>query len=67
MRTIYIDSENKCHVSNDGKMIAVAIDHFDKKCDFFIEGHCCTMDENSIIIWPWKNFDELDNAQREYE
>lgn len=67
MRTIYIDSENKCHVFNDGKMVAVTVDHFDGKCDFFVEGHCCIVDENSIIIWPWKDFDELIAAQRKYE
>lgn len=67
MRTIYIDSENKCHVTNDGSMVAVEVDHFDGKCDFFVEGHCCVVDENSVAIYPWKDYTELDEAQREYE
>ena len=39
MRTIYIDSEFKCHVSNDGNMSAVETNFFDGKCDAFVEGH----------------------------
>lgn len=67
MRTIYTDSKNQCHVSDDGKMVAVEVDHFNGKCDFFVEGHCCTVDENSVIIWPWKDVNELDAAQAQYE
>ena len=67
MRTVYIDSENKCHVANDGNMVPVVVDHFDGKCDVFVEGHCCVVDENSVAIWPWADYDELDAAQREYE
>lgn len=67
MRTVYIDTENKCHVVNDGNMVAVEVDHFDGKCDFWVEGHCCISDENSIAIWPWRDIDELDTVQREHE
>ena len=67
MRTIYIDSENKCHTSNDGTMTAVETDFFDGKCDTFVEGYCYEVRENSISIYPWKPYDELDTAQREYE
>lgn len=67
MRTVYIDTEKKCHVVNDGNMTALETDYFDGKCDAFIEGHCCSVNENSIIIWPWKSYNKLDTAQREYE
>lgn len=78
MKTIYIDSEFKCHVSNDGTMTAVETDFFDGKCDTFIEGYrfvpdgeTWTRSDGAVfrgeMISPWKDYDELDNAQREYE
>lgn len=39
MRTVYIDSEFKCHAANDGTMNAIETDFFDGKCDTFIEGY----------------------------
>lgn len=66
MRTISVDSKNKCHVTNDGTMTAVETDFFDGKCDAFIEGYCYEF-ENGVAIYPWKDYAELDNAQREYE
>lgn len=40
MRTIYIDTDFKCHVSNpDGTYQAVETDAFDGKCDAYIEGY----------------------------
>ena len=67
MKTIYIDAEFKCHVANDGTMTAVETDFFDGKCDTFVEGYCHTIGENGTAIYPWKDYDELDNIQREYE
>lgn len=67
MRTIFVDSEFKCHTSNDGTMTAVETDFFDNKCDTFVEGFCCEPRENSMAIYSWKPYYELDNAQREYE
>lgn len=69
MRTIYIDSEHKCHLSNDGTMIAVETDFFDGMSDAFVEGYCIELFENGSIhkIYPWKLRSELDAAQREYE
>lgn len=78
MRTIYIDSEFKCHTVNDGTMIAVETDFFDGKCDAFIEGYrfvpegeSWTRPDGGVFIGemvaPWKDFAELDAAQREYE
>ena len=78
MRTIYIDSEFKCHVSSDGTLTAVETDFFDGKCDAFVEGYRFVPEGESWtrsdgfvfhgeMIAPWKDFNELDEAQREYE
>lgn len=66
MRTIYIDSNFKCHVADDGTMTAVETDFFDGKCDAFVEGYCYKI-ENGVAIYPWKSYEELDNIQQEYE
>ena len=78
MRTIYIDSEFKCHVTNDGTMTAVETIIFDGKCDAFIEGYrfvprgaSWARSDGTVfygeMISPWKNYSELDAAQRNYE
>ena len=78
MKTIYLDSEFKCHVADDGAMTAVETDFFDGKCDFFIEGYriipsgeSWTRSDGVVfygeMVAPWKPYSELDAAQREYE
>lgn len=78
MRTIYIDSDYKCHVVDDGTMTAVEMDFFDGKCDTFVEGYLFvpngetwTRSDGEVfhgeLIYPWKSFRELDGVQREYE
>lgn len=78
MKTIYIDSDFKCHVTADGTMLGVQTEHFDGKCDAFIEGYrfipaglSWTRSDGTVfhgvMISPWKDFNELDAAQREYE
>ena len=67
MKTIYIDSENKCHTVNDGTMVAVETDFFDSKCDTFVEGFCCEVNGNDTVIYPCKLYSELAAAQQEYE
>ena len=75
---IYIDSDYKCHVTDDGTMTAVETDFFDGKCDAFIEGYRFVpsgenweREDGAVfhgeMIAPWKDYNELDNAQREYE
>ena len=39
MKIIYLDSDFKCHVIDNGTMISVETDFFDNKCDTFIEGY----------------------------
>lgn len=76
--TIYIDNDFKCHVANDGTMTAVETDAFDGKCTEYIEGYryvpvgqTWTRDDGvefaGEMISPWRDWAELDAAQREYE
>lgn len=67
MRTIYIDSEFKCRIADDGTMLAIETDFFDGKCDAFVEGYCYEAENGCTKIYPWKDYSELDAAQREYE
>lgn len=67
MKTIYIDSEFKCHVTNNGTMTAVETNFFDGKCDAFVEGYCYDTRKGYLTIYPWKPYSELDAAQRAYE
>jgi hypothetical protein len=36
---IYLDSDFRCHLANDGTMKEVETDFFNGKCDAFIEGY----------------------------
>ena len=78
MRTIYIDSDFKCYTSDDGTMTAVETDFFDGKCDAFVMGYCFvpageswTRSDGEVFIGemisPWKDYAELDGAQKNYE
>lgn len=68
MKTIYIDSEFHCHLTNDGTMTVIETDYFDDKCDTFIEGYCFEpVDEFVHKIYPWKDYNELEEAQWLYE
>lgn len=78
MKTIYIDSDFKCHTTNDGTLTAVETDLFNGKCDAFVKGYrfipagkSWTREDGEVftgyMIAPWKDFAELDAEQREYE
>lgn len=78
MKTVYIDSDFKCHSTNDGTLTPVETDFFDGKCDTMIEGYRFVPAGESWIredgtvfpgemAAPWKPLEELDKAQREYE
>ena len=78
MKTIYIDSEFKCHITNDGTLTAVETDFFDGKCDTVVESYRFVPSGESWaradgvvfrgeMITPWKDYAELDRAQRAYE
>ena len=76
--TIYIDNDFKCHKSDDGTMTAVDTDFFVGTCDAYIEGYrfvpageTWTREDGTVFTGemaaPWKPWNELDAAQREYE
>ena len=76
---IYIDSEYRCHASNlDGIFRKVQTDCFSGQCETFIGGYrfvpageSWTREDGVIftgeMIAPWKDWHELDSAQRAYE
>ena len=74
---IYIDSDYKCHVTDNGTT-AIETDFFDGMCKEFIEGYrfvpfgeSWTREDGEVfegeMIAPWKDYAELDAAQRSYE
>ena len=75
---VYLDSDFKCHVTDDGTMTAVETDFFDGKCDAYMEGYrfvpagaVWTRSDGAVfhgeMITPWKDWLDLDEAQRDYE
>ena len=78
MKKIYLDSDFKCHISGDDTMISVETAAFDGKCDTYIEGYRFVpsgktwvredgMEFSGEMIAPWKPWQVLEEAQREYE
>lgn len=76
----YIDAEFKCHIDNpDGAFREFHDPFFNNKCQTFIEGYrykpegeSWTREDGTVfsgakMIAPWKDYAELDSAQREYE
>lgn len=68
--TIYIDSDFKCHASDDGMMRAVETDFFAGRCSEFIEGYRCvpagetwTRSDGQMftgeMITPWRDYSGL--------
>jgi len=77
-KTIYLDSDFKCHVKDIGSQICVETDYFDGKCDTYIEGYryvpagaTWTRPDGVVfegeMISPCKDYAELEAAQRAYE
>ena len=78
MRTVYIDSDYKCHLTNDGTMTAVETNAFDGKCDAYIEGYRLIpygktwvrsdgVEFQGEMIAPWKDYAVLEAYQEQYE
>lgn len=78
MRTIYIDSDYKCHAAAADNLKATETAAFDGKCDAFVEGYRLVPSSETWVrsdgvefqgemIAPWKDYAELDEAQRAYE
>lgn len=75
---IYIDSDYKCHVSNDGTMREFDVPFFEGKCPEFIEGYryvparevwtrADNVEFKGEMIAPHTSYDQLYKAQLEYE
>ena len=76
---IYIDDDFKCHASNpDGVYTVAETDCFDGKCAAYIEGYrfvpagsVWTRQDGVVfpgeMVAPWKDWRQLDEAQRGYE
>lgn len=78
MKKIYIDSDFKCHITNDGTLQEVETAFFDGKCDALIEGYrFVPSGENWMrpdgtvfqgeMITPWKDIRILLAYQEQYE
>lgn len=77
MRTIYIDSDFKCHAAFAEGLTAVETDFFDRRCDAFLEGYRCipegeywTREDGKVFtnqITPWKDYAILEAYQQQYE
>jgi hypothetical protein len=76
--TIYIDADYKCHVSNDGARREFDVPFFDGRCPEFIEGYRYVPPGERWVkpngtffrgemITPWKDYNELEKAQMQYE
>lgn len=76
--TIYIDTDYKCHTAPGSGLTTIETTAFDNKCAAYIEGYRFVPFGSTWIrsdgavfqgemIAPWKPWDELDAAQREYE
>ena len=76
--TVYLDADWKCHISGDDTMISVETAAFDGKCEAYIEGYRFVPEGRTWVredgavfagemIAPWKPWQELEEAQREYE
>ena len=78
MKKIYLESDFKCHISGDNTMISVETAAFDGKCDTYIEGYRFVpggktwvredgVEFSGEMVAPWKPWQVLEEAQREYE
>ena len=78
MKTIYLDADFCCHVAPGNGRTPVETHAFDGKCDTYIEGYRFVPGEKTWVredgvefagemIAPWKPWQVLEEAQREYE
>ena len=75
---IYLDSEYRCHVQNDGTMRTFEVPEFDGMCDSYIEGYRYIptgetwMREDGIeftgeMLAPYDDYVELQAQQLQHE
>ena len=77
--TIYIDSDFRCHLTDDGTMRPVETDFFDGKCKAYVEGYHLVPEGESwtspdgkvfhggLMIFPAEDYSALAKAQVQYE
>ena len=75
---LYLDADFRCHLSGGAGMTEIDTELFDGKCPAYIEGYRYVppgerwVREDGVafrgeMITPWKPWEELDDAQRDYE
>ena len=75
---IYIDADYKCHTSAGNGYREIETEFFDNTANGYIEGYrfvpageSWTREDGVVfqgeMVSPWKPWEELDAAQREYE
>lgn len=75
---IYIDNEYKCHALPDEGLREFDVPFFEGKCPEFIEGYRYVPSGERWVqpngtfyrgemITPWKDYNELERAQMQYE
>ena len=75
---LYLDADFRCHLSGGAGMTEMDTELFDGKCPAYIEGYrfvpagaAWTRPDGVVfageMIAPWKDWRELDAAQRAYE
>lgn len=75
---IYLDEDFCCHTSSESAVTTIETDFFDGKAPGYIEGYRFVPEGMSWVredgavfagemVSPWKPWEELDEAQREYE
>lgn len=75
---IYIDNNYKVHLADTGGLTPEEDEFFNDKCQAFIEGYRLVPEGKTWtredreefpgrMIAPWRDYAELDAAQREYE
>lgn len=78
MKTVYLDSDFRCHLTDDGSMRPVETDAFNGKCAAYIEGYRFVPDGEVWIradgavfhgqmIAPAEDYARLEKAQQQYE
>ena len=78
MITIYVDADYRGYIVPASDRNPVETDMFDGKCQAYIEGYrfvpageSWTRQDGEVfhgeLVFPWKDWQELDAAQRKYE
>lgn len=78
MKTIYLNSEFMCHVTDTGSLQAIETEVFDGKCDNYIEGYRYVPDDQTWtrddgvqftgpMVSPYKDYNILAAYQEQYQ